>query len=303
MSRLFELGDDAFGSLLSWLDIGSICSLDTAVGNKNERLMWLRRLHSIDSKAIDDYEYCHSSIKWLIKRGARATSIRARRSNLTSNRQITDMTFAGVGILLTQNADSVNQGFLSLLGKRFNRDTSDGSDKVEFIVTQGCPLLTSIYLGGCQSISDIGVSAVAQGCPLLTSINLKYCRSISDIGVSAIAQGCHLLTSIYLTDCESISDIGVSAIAQGCPLLTSIYLGGFWSISDIGVSAIAQGCPLLTSINFRDCQRISDIGVSAIAQGCPQLTSINLHACSGHTRTTLSFLKINYPHINVHSQF
>ena len=112
MSGLFKLGYYAFLSLLSWLDVGSICSLDTAVGNKDERLMWLRSLHSIDSKAIDDYEHCHLSIKWLITRGARATSIRARRSNLISDRQITDMTFAGVGVLCTQNVDLVNQGFL-----------------------------------------------------------------------------------------------------------------------------------------------------------------------------------------------
>ena len=62
MSLLFKLGDDAFVSFLSWLDIGSICSLDTAVGNRDERLMWLHSLHSIDSKAIDEYKHCHSSL-------------------------------------------------------------------------------------------------------------------------------------------------------------------------------------------------------------------------------------------------
>ena len=129
MSRLFKLGEDAFGSLLSWLDIGSICSLDTAVGNKVERLMWLHSLYSIDSKAINDYEHCHLSIRWLITRGARATSIRARRSNRKSARKITDMTFAGVGILCTQNVNSVNQGFLRWLGMKC--DTSSGLDKGE----------------------------------------------------------------------------------------------------------------------------------------------------------------------------
>ena len=58
-----------------WLDFGSICSLDTAVGNKDDRLMWLHRLHMMDSKAVDEYKHCHSSIMWLIMRGARATSV------------------------------------------------------------------------------------------------------------------------------------------------------------------------------------------------------------------------------------
>ena len=87
----------------------------------------------MDSKAVDEYKYCHSTIMWLIMRGARATSIQAKRSNLTSDRQITEMTFAGVGILSTQNVDSVNQGFLSWLG--MNWDTS--TDEAAFIRTQG----------------------------------------------------------------------------------------------------------------------------------------------------------------------
>ena len=165
MSRLFELGDDAFVSLLSWLDIGSICSLDTAVGNKAERLMWLHSLHSIRSKAIDEWEHCHLSITWLIMRGARVTSIRARRSDLTSDRQITDMSFAGVGILCTQNVDSVNQGFLSWLGIKC--DTTNGLDKAVFIRRQGLSqetfvdrihILCTEYTHACKAhISDLTV--------------------------------------------------------------------------------------------------------------------------------------------------
>ena len=186
MFPLFKLGDDAFVSLLSWLNIGSICSLDTAVGNKDERLMWLHSLHSIDSKAINEYKHCHSSILWLIMRGARATSIRARSSirmrmsGLTSDREITDMTFAGVGIVCSRNVDSVNQGFLRWLGIKCN--TSNGLNKALYI-TQGLSQVTSIDLNYCESISDVGVSAIAQGCPLLTSIDLSFCSRISDVGV------------------------------------------------------------------------------------------------------------------------
>ena len=187
MSRLFKFDDDAFVSLLGWLDIGSICSLDTAVGNVDERLMWLHSLHVIDSKAIDKYNHCHLSIMWLIKRGARATSIRALRLN-TSDRQITDMTFAGVGILCTQNVDSVNQGFLRWLGMEC--DTSNGLDMALSIRRHGLSQMTSIDLNHCHQISDVGVSAIAQGCPLLISIDLHNCGRISDVGVSAIAHGC-----------------------------------------------------------------------------------------------------------------
>ena len=79
-------------------------------------------------------------------------------------------------------------------------------------IAQGCPLLTSIYLSSCQSISDVGVSAIARGCPLLTSIHFINCWSISDIGVSAIAQGCPLLTSIPLYGCSGLSETALSRL-------------------------------------------------------------------------------------------
>ena len=56
MSRLFQLGDDSFHYLLSWLDLVCICELDIAIGNNDERLLWLHRLHTMDSKAVDEYE-------------------------------------------------------------------------------------------------------------------------------------------------------------------------------------------------------------------------------------------------------
>ena len=192
----------------------------------------------------DDYEHCNLSIKWLITRGARATSIRASRSNLTSDRQITDMTFAGVGILCTHNVNSVDQGFLSWLG--MNCDTSNGLNKAVFIRTQGLSQVTSIDLYNCQSISDIGVSAIEQGCPLLTSIGLDNCHLISDVGVSAIAEGCPLLTSINLQHCYGISVIGVLAIAQSCPLLTSIDLCGCDRLTETALSLLRIRYPYLS---------------------------------------------------------
>ena len=75
MSSIFALDDDGFRCVLSWLDVGCICKLDIAVCNKDERSLWLRSLHTMDSKAVDEYEHNHSSLRWLISRGARATKI------------------------------------------------------------------------------------------------------------------------------------------------------------------------------------------------------------------------------------
>ena len=288
MSRLFYLGDDNFCRLLSWLDISSICSLDIAVGNEDERSMWLHSLHSIDSESVDEYEHCHASVRWLIMRGARATSISARRSDRTLDNQITDETFAGVGVLFTENMDLINRGFSGLSGTNFN--ASNGLDRAIFVRKQSWSPLTLIDLSNCRSISDAGVSAIAQGCPQLTSIDLSNNDIISDVGVSAIAKGCPLLTSIDLFGCLGISDFGVSALARGCYYLRLIELGCLDNISDISLLAIAEGCPYLAVVNLHYCRLVSDAGVLAIAQGCRKLTYINLIDC--HSVSDVSLLAI-----------
>ena len=312
MSHLFDLGDDNFHHLLSWLDLVSLCKLDIAIGNVDERLFWLHSLHTMDSEAVDKREHSHSSIRWLIRRGARATRIRIGGTKLGRNR-ITDQTFAGVGNLFTSNADIddmnhnlSNGGACTLKNdgtvryRLRSRYIATETNTVVSVRPWGFHHLTSIDLSNCDGISDIGVSAIAEGCHQLTSIDLSNCDGISDIGVSAIAEGCHQLTSIDLRGCQSISDIGVSAIAEGCHQLTSITLSNCDGISDISVSALAEGCHQLTSINLVCCQNISDIGLSAIAEGCHQLTSINIYGCRVISDIVKTTLKGMYPHLAVY---
>ena len=114
MSRLFQLSDDSFHYLLSWLDLVCICKIDIAIGNEDERSLWLRSLHTMDTKAVDEYKHCHSSIRWLIGRGVRATIIQIRQRYFHKESDgITDETFAGVGILSTPKADT-NDGDCAL---------------------------------------------------------------------------------------------------------------------------------------------------------------------------------------------
>ena len=311
MFRLFQLSDDNFHYLLSWLDVVCICKLDIAIGNAHERSLWLNSLHTMDSKAVDEYEHNHDSIRWLIRRGARATRIRIRRTIRELDR-ITDQTFGGMCDSFTSNADTdgrndglQNRGAVTLQShstvreRLRNRDITTDTSTFTFVSSQGCPYLASIDLSLCTSISDIGVSALAEGCHQLTSIDLYSCHRISDIGVSALAEGCHQLTSIDLSFCTSISDIGVSALAEGCHQLTSINLHGCHNISDIGVSALAEGCHQLTSINLHGCHRISDIGVSALAEGCHHLTSIELRGCQSVSKSCIFTVMTSYPLLTV----
>ena len=305
MSLFLQLGDDSFHHLLSWLDLICICKLDTAIGNENERLLWLHTLHTMDSVAVDECDHSHSSVRWLITRGARATRIRIKQRSLECN-GITDETFAGVCILSSQgthtddsdftlNTDRANTswgswGPITESYRSENRNIRIDIETYASVRPRGFHNLTSIDLSYCKKLSDIGLVAIAEGCHYLTSINLTYCHSISDEGVSAIAEGCHNLNSIDLSHCDSISDKGLSALAVGCHDLQLINFSHCRRISDIGVTAIAEGCHQLKSISLYYCVNISDKGLSALAESCRHLTLIDLFKCASITDVGLSAL-------------
>ena len=228
MSRLLRLGGDSLNSLLSWLDLRSICYLDIAVGNVDERLLWLHSLQTIDSQAVEEYEHVHASIRWLIIRGARTSRIRVRRFQNGSD-IITDETFAGMGnlsvyVVRSKKLAIVQRNVLRRIFcfnlRRREITTTNGPDTIISVGVPGCPHLKHIDIPGPDDMScsdrvtDIGLSSIVQACPHLESINLCAWQTISDIGISALVQGCPALSMINLTLCSSISDIAVSAIVS-----------------------------------------------------------------------------------------
>ena len=242
MSCLFQLGDNSFRNLLSWLDFGSICYLDIAVGNVDERLLWLHILQTIDNKAVNEYDHHHSSIRWLIMRGARSSRIRVRKVQIKSGR-INDETFRGIGFYYVPYMSRSKRlaSFLrNVLRRAFGFNITNGADTGVTVRMHGCPHLEDINLSGSNMLTDVVLRAIAQGCPDLISIDLSCCYTITDIGVSAIAQGCPFLTTINLNSCQIISDIAILAIAQNCIHLKSIDVGNTRKISDIGFEALRQ---------------------------------------------------------------
>ena len=154
ISSLFDLNEDGFRHVLSWLDVDCICKLDIAIGNADQKLLWLHSLHTMNSKAIDEYAHGHSSMRWLISRGARATEIRTKGTNLESDR-ITDQTFAGIGLLCVHNVDTSSANGIQIhSGARYslrNREIKADTNKVIAVRPRSCRHLISINLAGCGS--------------------------------------------------------------------------------------------------------------------------------------------------------
>jgi hypothetical protein len=147
-----------------------LCLLDTAVSNHSFRELLLNMLRSHSFTTVNDWCHSHLSIRWVIKRSIRVTQILV---NPAQQNTISDRTL--------QSTDIISVQFVS----------SDDEPNSSMLFTWGeSKYIRTLHLGGCEGITDIGVSALCHGCGQLQTIYLSGCEGISDKGVSALGHGC-----------------------------------------------------------------------------------------------------------------
>ena len=52
-----------------------------------------------------------------------------------------------------------------------------------------CPALTSLYVYGCDKLTDASIMAIAGHCSALTSLNVSSCHKLTDASITAIYCG------------------------------------------------------------------------------------------------------------------
>ena len=276
-SSIFILSDYEFCAIISWLDVGSICCFDSAVGNFNDRILWLTYLSAADLAVFDVVDHCYQSVRWLISRGVRVTSILTPLCEDPGRRLITDYTFIGPNIPPIESQQVCG----------FNHDTlANILMGATTMSMRRQNILLRLRLRDCSCISDMGIAFVAHYCSTLTSIELNKCAMLTDVSIASIAKCCHQLTSLSLHRFDNFTDAGLIEIAKGCPDLTSIDFYSNNYITSTGIAAIALSCVSLESICFYDCSNIDDDAISVIAKHCPALSTVKL-GCAGITTTSL----------------
>ena len=63
-SILFKTSTDSMMSILSYLNIKSICRIDMAVTNTAGRMAWLISLRMTSHRSISEHKHGHESIRW-----------------------------------------------------------------------------------------------------------------------------------------------------------------------------------------------------------------------------------------------
>mmetsp|Transcript_17044 Transcript_17044/g.44234 ORF Transcript_17044/g.44234 Transcript_17044/m.44234 type:complete len:508 (-) Transcript_17044:224-1747(-) len=158
----------------------------------------------------------------------------------------------------------------------------------------GLPRLRSLSLSGCRRVTDVALLAltlpashVASSPPLLTSLDISSCSSITSAGVELfVRRGGGMLNSLSLEDLPTVSDSAIAAVSA-LPQLAVLNLAGVSTVTDTGVSHLTALCGL-TSLDLGGCSQLGHAGIRQI--GClSRLRHLDL-SVTGVTDSTLSEL-------------
>ena len=126
-------------SVLSYLDIESICHIDKAVSNAGERPVWLTILSVSNLAVFNEYEHSKESIRWLAKRNIILERLKTNDKRWKKRSSIDCSALLGLNISSLQHINLHDSGI---------------GDKEVLLMANGCPHLVEICLSGCDGITD-----------------------------------------------------------------------------------------------------------------------------------------------------
>ncbi|XP_028777348.1 F-box/LRR-repeat protein 15 isoform X2 [Neltuma alba] len=144
----------------------------------------------------------------------------------------------------------------------------------------GCPMLNSLVLDNCESLTSVRFASTS-----LVNLSLVGCRAISTLELS-----CPKLEKVNLDGCDhleraSFSPVGLRSLNLGiCPKLNTLDIEAPNMISlelkGCGVLSEASiNCPLLISLDASFCSQLTDDCLSATTASCPLIESLILMSC------------------------
>ncbi|OIW21891.1 hypothetical protein TanjilG_13838 [Lupinus angustifolius] len=144
----------------------------------------------------------------------------------------------------------------------------------------GCPMLKSLVLDNCESLTSVQFTSTS-----LVSLSLGGCRAITTLELT-----CPNLEKVILDGCDhleraSFCPVGLRSLNLGiCPKLNILNIEALFMVSlelkGCGVlSEASLNCPLLTSLDASFCSQLTDDFLSATTVSCPLIESLILMSC------------------------
>ncbi|KAH7523879.1 hypothetical protein FEM48_Zijuj06G0058800 [Ziziphus jujuba var. spinosa] len=163
----------------------------------------------------------------------------------------------------------------------------------------GCPMLKSLILDNCESLTAVRFCSTS-----LVSLSLVGCRAIT-----ALELTCPYLEQVSLDGCDHLESaafcpVGLRSLNLGiCPKLNalSIEATNMESLELKGCGVLSEAsinCPLLTSLDASFCSQLRDDCLSATTASCSKIKSLILMSCPSVGSDGLYSLS-SLPHLTV----
>uniref|UniRef100_A0A0K8VKI9 F-box/LRR-repeat protein 13 n=1 Tax=Bactrocera latifrons TaxID=174628 RepID=A0A0K8VKI9_BACLA len=115
--------------------------------------------------------------------------------------------------------------------------------------------LKSLYLGGCNKISDVSLKYGLKFVEL-QNLSLSNCQQISLTGIEQMVHACPSIETLDLSDCESINDKAIQLITVNLTRLRALHINGCSQLTDHTLDAILVNCKNLQTLSIHRCRRI-----------------------------------------------
>jgi len=291
LSLLLSFPEDVIrNSVSSFLDIVTLCKLDSATLSAMHRSNMLRLLLQDVVVTEKDIWYDKSMIEWLRKRGINLQRIRFPRNCDPSDiARIVPVLSKVERIDLTDCVNLTSESVIHMLQEC-------KSATLESVVLQGCPwvedetlkILADLHgksihefvISDCPLVTDDGAAYFLSTCSAIFVIKWENCESIGAHTMAALNRQ-FIVATLSITNCPSIPDWSLVWFLQNCngKQLWYIVLAQLEQITDQSLLAVAQHCLNLRDFHVTECDEVTDIGVCAVIEACQQLSLLRVVAC------------------------
>ncbi|XP_026441204.1 F-box/LRR-repeat protein 15-like isoform X2 [Papaver somniferum] len=157
----------------------------------------------------------------------------------------------------------------------------------------GCPVLKSLILDNCESLTAVKFSSTS-----LVSLSLVGCR-----GMTSLELKCRYLEQVHLDGCDHLEQatfcpVGLRSLNLGiCPKLEALDIAAplmvLLELKGCGVLSEASiRCPRLITLDASFCGQLKDDCLSATTAACPLIQTMILMSCQTIGPDGLSSLRL-----------
>ncbi|WJX35553.1 Transcription factor COE2 [Trifolium repens] len=147
--------------------------------------------------------------------------------------------------------------------------------------------LTSLTIGSCPGVTDVGLEAIGKGCPNVKNFELHRCAFLSDNGLVSFTKAAPSIESLQLEECHRVTQLGLVGVLFNCGAkLKALTLVRCYGIKDMNlVLPAVSPCESVSSLSIRNCPGVGNSTLAVVGKLCPLLQKLELVGLEGVTDT------------------